>query len=111
VSRALFIIFALQGLSLSAQAVSGNPTVPRLSWGPYDYLKQGYRNAPWVKDPFYPEAKTYKIMGIISDQMAYINGKWLAPGDKLDGFTIKTISPQGVTLVRNSEIMVLKLKE
>jgi len=83
----------------------------RLSWGPYDFLKQGFRNAPWINDPFFPESRTLKVTGLVSDEMAYINGQWYKVGDKIEGYTIRSIRPEGVTLARANELLHLKLKE
>lgn len=109
-------------LTLALLAVSegfANPATPanvekndtRLSWGPYEYLKKGYRNAPWVNDPFYPEGRAFQLMGMISNEMAYINGQWFRLGDTVAGFTIKSIKPEGVTLTKRSEIMLIKIKD
>jgi len=83
----------------------------RLSWGPYDFLKQGFRNAPWINDPFFPESRTLKVTGLVSDEMAYINGQWYKLGEKIEGYTIRSIRPEGVTLARANELLHLKLKE
>jgi hypothetical protein len=84
---------------------------PRLSWSPYEYLRQGYRNAPWVKDPFYPEQNGFRLSGVISNEMAFINGKWLRVGDKIDGFEVRSITGKGVTLRRQGELIVLRIEQ
>lgn len=104
----------LWGMSALAHAQPESLTsalAPRLSWGPYEYLEKGYRNAPWVSDPFYPEARGFELMGYISDEMAFINGQWFRLGEEVDGFTIKAIKPEGVTLTRRAELMLLKMRE
>lgn len=106
------MITSLVGLCLlSSVLLADNSPTERLSWAPFDFLKQGYRNAPWVKDPFYPEGDSLRVMGIISNEMAFINGQWLHPGEKVSGYVIKKIGPNGVVLTRNSEILLLKLDE
>jgi len=83
----------------------------RLSWAPYEYLKQGFRNAPWINDPFFPESRTLTVTGLVSDEMAHINGRWFKVGEKIEGYTIKSIRPEGVILSRANELLQLKLKE
>lgn len=83
----------------------------RLSWAPYNYLRQGFRNAPWINDPFFPESRMLTVTGLVSDEMAYINGHWYKIGEKIEGYTVKSIRPEGVTLARANELLHLKLKE
>ncbi len=83
----------------------------RLSWGPYEFLMKGFRNAPWIHDPFFPETKIFRLSGIISDEMAFINGKWFKLGERIEGFEVKKISAEGVTLARRGEVIVLKIAE
>lgn len=97
---------------LMSRIATADPTeTTRLSWSPYDFLKEGYRNAPWVKDPFYPESGIFEVSGIISNEMAFINGQWRHPGDWLNGYLVKEISPKGVVLTRNAEILIVKMKQ
>ncbi len=81
----------------------------RLTWAPRDFLKQGYLNAPWVKDPFYPQGDEFKLSAVISDELAYINGKWYSPGEFINGFLVKEIKNNEVILTRRGRIVVLKL--
>ena len=97
-------------LSASALAIEKS-SGPRLSWGPYEFLEKGFRNAPWVSDPFFPEARSFQLQGLVSDEMAYINGQWYRVGEKLEGYTIKSIKPEGVTLMKRTELMLLKIRE
>lgn len=97
------------GLVLMAGAQDTRP-LPRLTWGPYAFLEKGLRTAPWVKDPFFPESNGFKLSGIISNELAFINGKWLRHGDLIDGYTVRQIAPSQVTLMRKSEIVVLKME-
>lgn len=83
----------------------------KLSWAPLEFLQKGYRNAPWVSDLFYPNSRGMMVSGIISDEMALINGKWLKVGDDVDGYKVKSIKPEGVTLSRRSELLLLKMRD
>jgi hypothetical protein len=83
----------------------------RLTWAPMAFLRQGFRSAPWVRDPFFPAEEPFKLAGIISQELAFINGKWVREGDEVDGFKVKDIESEKVTLVRRSETIVLKLRE
>ncbi len=83
----------------------------RLTWAPYPHLEKGLRSVPWVKDPFFPELNGLKLSGIISNEMAFINGRWLRPGEEVDGYLVKEIQPDQVTLSRRSEILVLKMED
>ena len=107
--RSVFTLILL--LAGTAQAAPPEKADARLSWGPYEYLKKGYRNAPWVNDPFHPEARSFLLMGMVSNEMAYINGQWFRLGDTVGGFVIKSIKPEGVTLTRRSELMLIKIKD
>lgn len=82
----------------------------RLTWGPYAFLEKGLRTAPWVKDPFFPDGNGFKLSGIISNELAFINGKWFRTGDAVDGYTVHHIAPTEVTLTRKTEIVVLKME-
>lgn len=94
-----------------AVRLSASRVDTRLSWGPYEFLKQGLRNAPWVNDPFFPEARAFRLQGLISNEMAFINGQWYRLGDNLDGYILKSIRPEGVTLTKRTEVLLLKIKE
>jgi hypothetical protein len=95
---------------LFASTALGADSAARLSWGPYEFLEKGFRNAPWVNDPFYPETRSYEVMGIVSDEMAFINDRWFRVGEKIDGYVVKSVRPEGVTLGRRDELMFLKLR-
>ncbi len=105
--RIFFFIF----LATVAQASERTSIVPRLSWGPYEFLQKGYRNAPWVNDPFYPEARAFLLMAMVSDTMAFINGRWYRLGENLEGYLVKSIRAEGVTLTKRDEILLIKIKE
>jgi hypothetical protein len=96
----------LVGLAAADTAAKGS----RLTWGPYEFLEKGFRTAPWVKDPFFPEMNGLKLSGIISNEMAYINGQWFRRGDKVEGYLVREISGTQVTLTKRSEILVLKME-
>ncbi len=97
------------GLVLMASAEPSHKET-RLTWGPYAFLEKGLRTAPWVKDPFFPDVNGFKLSGIISNELAFINGKWFRAGDAIDGYTVRQIAPTEVTLTRKSEIVVIKLE-
>lgn len=117
----LFVALAVEGAEAPktptkaeekpTQTLSEKSFGPRLSWGPYEFLKQGLRNAPWVNDPFFPEARAFRLQGLVSDEMAFINGQWYRLGDNLDGYVVKSIRPEGVTLTKRTEVLLLKIKE
>lgn len=104
----MFWLLAI-GLVMGATAFGADSNT-RLSWGPYEFLEKGFRSAPWVNDPFYPETRSYEVLGIVSDEMAFINDKWFRVGESIDGYTVKSIRPEGVTLGRRDELMFLKLR-
>ena len=98
-------------LALSTAQAAEKPKLAMLSWAPLDFLKKGFRSAPWVYDPFYPMAREFRLEGVISSEQAYINGRWLRIGEAVDGYEVKSISPQGVMLKRHAEIVILKIGE
>jgi len=109
--RLLWTLALLAALPLFAGAEKGTGTDPdRLSWLPSDYLQKGFRNAPWIHDPFFPDEGEYKLSGVISNEMAFINGRWLRIGESIGGFKVKSISPRGVTLNRRGEVVVLHME-
>ena len=110
IRNAFFVNLAILCL-ISSITLADDASEERLSWAPFDFLRQGYRNAPWVKDPFYPQGDVLRLMGIISNDMAYISGQWVHPGEQINGYLVKKISPRGVVLTRNSEIRLLKLDD
>jgi hypothetical protein len=71
----------------------------------------GFRSAPWIRDPFFPEQRKFNLKGIISSELAYINGKWVQEGDKIEGYIVREIGTRSVALVKHAEIVVLKLEE
>jgi len=83
----------------------------RYSWGPQSFLKSGFRSAPWVRDPFFPNQKKFLLKGIISGEMAYINNRWVREGDTLEGYTVKSISPESVALAKQAEFVILKIRD
>jgi len=96
----LFFILFLANVSL---ANGSKADKERLSWSPYDHLRKGFRNAPWIRDPFFPHQKRFHLTGIISNELAYINGRWLQEGDEVNGYVVKTIHRRQVTLAREIE--------
>ncbi len=108
---AYFLFLSASALASPEKKDLNESVSTRLSWGPYEYLKQGFRNAPWVNDPFYPEARILRVSGMVSDEMAYINNQWYRLGDVVQGYTVKSIKPEGVSLVRQNELLLLKVKD
>jgi hypothetical protein len=101
----VFLIAFFLGNILTADVVETR----RYSWGPQEYLKSGFRSAPWVRDPFFPSQKKFKLKGIISGELAYINNRWVREGDKLEGYTVKSITAESVALMKQAELVVLKI--
>ena len=83
----------------------------RHSWGPTEYLKKGFRTAPWVRDPFYPGQKKFSLKGIISNELAYVNGRWVREGDRVDGYTVRSVGTNSVALSKHAEMVIVKLDE
>lgn len=84
----------------------------RLTWSPTKFLEEGYRSAPWVKDPFFPELNVFRLSGVISNELAYINGKWYRLGDKISSYFVKQIAADGVVLMdRVGATLTLKMEE
>lgn len=99
-------IFVLLGLT----ALAGEDP-NRLSWSHYDYLKGGFNNVPWVRDPFFPQEKKFRLSGIISAELAFVNGKWVKQGDFLDGYVVKSVTQNTVALMKQGELVLLRLHE
>lgn len=119
-ARSLAILFFWGSLALAEPAVPPTDSAPKLaqkpklamlSWAPLDFLKKGYRSAPWVYDPFYPTAREFRLEGIISSEQAFINGRWIRQGEVVDGYEVKSITAAGVMLKRHAEILILKIGE
>lgn len=107
----LVLILMIRVGELSAKEAGLGAAPSRLSFSPTDFLKKGFRTAPWVKDPFFPETNELKLTGLISQELAFINGKWLREGDVIEGYIVKSINPGSVTLAKNYETLVLKMQE
>lgn len=84
-------------------------TMKRLTWAPMDHFRKGFQNAPWVKDPFFPENNELRLSGVISKQYAFINGKWYRAGDRVEGFTVRQIEPKSVVLSKGTDLRTLTL--
>lgn len=102
---ALIVFFA--ALLLACARSYGVENHERLTWGPIDFLSQGFATAPWVRDPFYPAERPMTLGGVISNELAYINGQWVRPGETIEGYKVKSISTKGVTLVRGGDSLLL----
>jgi hypothetical protein len=98
-------------LFLTIVAFADTAEKSRYSWGPQEYMKNGFRSAPWVRDPFFPSQKKFLLKGIISGELAYINNRWLREGDTLEGYTVKRINSQSVALSKQAELVVLKIHD
>lgn len=81
----------------------------RLSWGPKEFLTKNIESVPWVNDPFYPIQKRAIVTGVVSGQMALINGKWLRVGERIQGYKVGSIDQRTVTLKKGSETILLKI--
>lgn len=102
-------IIALSVILLTTVVCAQGERKDRLSWSGSDFIKSGFRNAPWIRDPFFPEEKKVKLSGIISGELAFVNGRWVKQGDSIDGYLVKTISPNEVILTKQAEVLVVKL--
>ena len=83
----------------------------RLTWAPYGFLEEGFRNAPWVRDPFFPDMNAFRLSGVISNEMAYINGNWYRQGETIEGYAVRDIGAEGVTLARGGSVLILKMEK
>lgn len=112
----LYLVLLIFGISgpvhsdTSDRKVANSP-VSRFTWKPGDHFKEGYRNAPWVRDPFFPDTKDFRLAGVISNEYAYINGSWLRVGETIEGYTVRKIAHDEVVLARNAETILLRLSE
>jgi len=66
--------------------------------------------ALWVRDPFYVEPDPIKLSGIISKQMAYINGKWFKVGDEIGEYRIHAILENCVLVTHYGTEITLTLE-
>lgn len=98
------------GFSVLAVETIEDPS-HRFSWGPQDFIKGGFRSAPWVRDPFFPEQRKFSLKGIISAELAYVNGRWVREGDRVEGYLVKQITERSVALSKQAEMVLLKLDE
>jgi hypothetical protein len=102
-----WIAIAMQATVLCADLLDSH----RYSWGPSEYLKRGFRTAPWIRDPFYPDQKKFSLKGIISNELAYINGRWVREGDKIDGYMVRSVGANSVALSKQAEMVILRLHD
>lgn len=103
-------VFLFLILSISAGADTITPT-RRFSWNQEQYVKKGVRTLPWVRDPFYPTEQKFKLAGIISGELAFINGKWFRKGDRIQGYQVRMVMQDAVSLAKDGEILNLRMGE
>ncbi len=89
----------------------GGKQIEKLSWTPMEHLMKGYRTAPWLNDLFYPSKNTMHLSGLISGEMAFINGEWYRLGQTIQGYKIMTITGSQVELDKKGEKVTLKMTE
>jgi len=92
-----------------AQSLAETRSDLRMSFRPRGYLEKGFRNVPWKRDPFFPTSRKFHLSAVISYESAYVNGRWVKKGDTINGFYVKGISSNKVTLVRRQKTIVLTL--
>ena len=63
----------------------------------------------WARDPFFPSRDRFELKGIISNQMAFINGRWIKKGERIDDYELAEISLESVTLRQGDENFVLQI--
>lgn len=93
--------------------------VELLSFVPFEYLQAGLRTIPWTIDPFQERATVLKdkvysgfeLKGIVANEMVFINGRWHKKGDSIGGYVVTKIQPGSVTLIKNKDERVLRLKK
>ena len=103
---ALFLILIFNSVYAASEKL-----IERLSWTPVEHLKKGYRTAPWFNDPFHPYKSSLALSGIISDQMALINGQWYRVGETVLGYKILSVKASGVQLEKKGDSLTLKVKD
>lgn len=104
----------LLGLSttiLASAALAQESKTERFSWGAGEFVRRGYQNAPWIRDPFFPHTSRFQLGAIIAPDLAYINRRWVRVGDELEGFKVQRIAEKEVELAKRREIVVLKIRE
>lgn len=104
--KEIVVAFLFSGAGLWAE-----PVPERLSWNLTPQIKAGYRNAPWIRDPFFPDMTKFRVTGIISGELAFVNNKWVRAGDTMDGYLVKRVTREGVVLTKRAEVVRLKLHD
>ena len=91
-------------------ALGGAVTEARkCSWAQDSYVRKGVRNLPWVRDPFFPTEQKFKLAGIISGELAFINGKWFRKGDVIHGYRVTVVMQDSVSLAKEGEVLNLRM--
>lgn len=95
--RAFIVLFLL--LSLSAFAQERDPTKPPIV-GPESVISL---------DSWAQELELTQIYYSEHSQLARLNGKWVKPGESVEGLQVTSIKPNSVVVERNSKVVEISL--
>ncbi len=112
----LFLFSSVFGLNLSQRLENliQDKKIKTVTILKYDPFFTKYEKKQLQKYYFHVQKKkkkrALKLVSILGNR-AFIDGKWFAKGDKIDGYKIKKVFPNRVVLYRQNKIKVLKFEK